>query len=136
MITLEEANTRIAELEAQLSSLKLKGRVIDTHTLVINKSILGKPLDTLGGLDIVEYANANNRTKYEVGELLVFSSTMADLDNFIRDLKIELQGLGYTLGGTDFANVDTNAFWILDYTYMGEFKKLNPNFNIEPSEEL
>lgn len=102
-------------------------RIVNTNTLVINKSVLGQVIPSFG-MTLEEYAVSRGRTIMPQGELIMYNDRMPDIDNVIRDLKVDLVGLGYVLGGKDFANTDVLAFWVLDYEDMISFKEVNSNF--------
>jgi hypothetical protein len=90
---------------------------------------LDKTLPTFG-ITLSELIISKGGTPIESNGFFRVPLTLSDLKNESRDLKLDLQTLGFVLGGEDFTNTDLNAIWVLTYSEMFEFIKVNPNFKV------
>ena len=81
---------------------------------------------------ITTFCEANNRA-VELnadGTRFIFAYELSDLDNVYGSLKEILRdGYGLTGGGSDFTNVGDDLFWILTYSELQKFRRLNPKWN-------
>lgn len=157
MITLEEANIRIAELEAQLSFLKLKvkgTRIIANNYIIFHKTFLSIPIPMAkfkkaddSFMDIPEYCDTFNQTVIYSNdkEFVALPFEMEDIFNDYTILKqvianTTLEINGYKLadlfngiqpqmGGEDYTQDEHHLVWALSYRAFQEFKALNPHWN-------
>lgn len=115
--------------------------IIENVWTVAPMAILDIPMDTKKFTKVAEDGTTSQMTIREYcaettaswresndGRYMMFGHEFSDLANDFGKAKSKAVTLGLTLGGTDFAQTVDGLVWVLSYSEVQEFLKVNPMF--------